>query len=115
MTTLPEVVIPSKETRKEPSILGAVPFLVVNTPFLTGSELIGHLMDSALTAFEHGVSAHGGGMLNSRTGRVERRFNYTNKQGLTRLHARPTPCLLAVPIEHSASTFIQRVFLPYVC
>jgi len=58
------VVIPAKETRKEPSILGAVPFLAVNTPFLTGSELIGHLMDSALTAFEHGVSAHGGGMLN---------------------------------------------------
>jgi len=53
---------------KEPSILGAVPFLAENTPCLMGSELIGHLMDSALTAFEHGVSAHGGGVLNRRTG-----------------------------------------------
>ena len=73
-------------------------------------------MDSSLTAFEHGVSAHGGRMLNRRT--VCRAEVQLHKQTWADAFACPASikhvCLLAVPIERSASTFIRRVFLPYV-
>jgi len=51
-------------------------------------------MASELTAPVLGFSAHGSGMLNRRTVWVERGPNYTNKHGLTRLHARPTSNML---------------------
>ena len=70
-------------------------------------------MGSALTPFEHGVSAHGGGMLHRRTVWVEQRFNYTTKHGL------PCPAydmvLLTYSTNWSLSQYIYPVvFLPYM-
>jgi len=51
-------------------------------------------MASALTAFEHGFSAHGSRMLDRRTVLVEREIQLHKQTWLTRLHALPTSNML---------------------
>ena len=114
---LPEVVIPAKKTRTGPSILRAVPFLAVNTPLWRVPNPFDILWLRYWLHSNMGSVLMAAGCWTEQEDSAERRFNLTNKYGLTCLHAQPMSklCLLTCSTYWTLSQYIYFTGFPTQC